>query len=75
MSDDEQLSETRLTGDAAWIAHRGELERRNAAAKRKAAEHPSAMETAAAAREHRLARAEEQQLQALNRRIARGSRS
>lgn len=59
----------RMTGDAAWKAHRDELDRRNAAAKKTAHDHASASDVAALARERRLARAEEAQLVALNKRI------
>jgi len=71
MSIDEAGS-TRLTGDAAWKAHRDELDKRNAAAKKKAADHKSADSLAAAARERRLAKDESTQLDALNERIAEG---
>jgi hypothetical protein len=54
----------------AWRAHRDELDRRNEATKKKAHDHPSAQTAAAAARERRLAVAEQKQLDALNRRIA-----
>jgi hypothetical protein len=71
MSED-HLSESRVSGEAAWKLHRDELDRRNAAAKKTAHEHSSSHEVAALARERRLARAEELQLQALNLRIAAG---
>src|SRR3954463_12525158 len=61
--------------DASWKAHREELDRRNAAAKKTAHEHDSPSDVAAAAREQRLARAEEVQLKKLNERINRGSRA
>ena len=68
----EQSTGQRVTGDAAWRAHRDELERRNESAKREAHEHVSTQQVAAVARERRLARAEELQLEALNQRIADG---
>src|SRR3954463_4699483 len=61
--------------DASWKAHREELDRRNAAAKKTAHEHDSPSDVAAAAREQRLARAEEVQLKKLNERINRASRA
>jgi hypothetical protein len=44
----------RLTGEAAWKAHLNEVEKRNADAKKKAAEARSAIELAAVARAHQL---------------------
>jgi len=64
----------RARGEAAWKAHRDELDRRNAAAKKAAQDHASASDVAAMGRERRLARAEEQQLRALNERIDSGRR-
>jgi hypothetical protein len=64
-----------MTGEAAWKAHRDELDRRNAAAKKTAHEHDSASDLAQVARERRLARAEELQLQALNERIGNDRRA
>ena len=65
----------RMTGEAAWKAHREDLDRRNAAAKKTAHDHASASDVAAVQRERRLARAEEAQLEALNKRIDAGRRT
>ena len=73
MSGPEQEEEPRRpTGDAAWRAHRDDLDRRNAATRKTAHEHTSATDLTTAARERRLARAEEEQLRKLNARIVKG---
>jgi len=68
------MTEGALTGDAAWKAHREELERRNAAAKRNAHDQVVRRDAAATGREQRLAQAEALQLQRLNERIDRNRR-
>jgi hypothetical protein len=55
----------RLTGEAAWKAHRDAIEQRNAAT-RKAAQPLTATERAALARERRLEQIEIAQLRKLN---------
>ena len=60
----------RVSGEAAWKAHRDELERRNAATKRRAHDLADRRDLAVSGREQRLARVEEVQLQRLNERIA-----
>jgi hypothetical protein len=50
----EQDEPRRPTGEAAWKAHLNEVERRNADARRKAAQARSATELAAVARAHQL---------------------
>ena len=46
----------KLRGEAAWKAHLDDVEKRNSAAKRKAAEHPSPVNLAAIARSRELKR-------------------
>ena len=50
----EQDEPRRLTGEAAWKAHLNEVEKRNADARKKAAETRSATDLAAVARAHAL---------------------
>jgi hypothetical protein len=50
----EQEEPRRLTGDAAWKAHLSDVEKRNADARKKAAEVRSATELAAVARANQL---------------------
>ena len=50
----EQGEASRPTGEAAWKAHLNEVERRNAEARKKAADTRSASDVAAVARAYRL---------------------
>jgi hypothetical protein len=50
----EQDEPRKLTGEAAWKAHLNEVDKRNAEARRKAADARSAADSAAVARAYRL---------------------
>ncbi len=69
MSEEAAAPKPRATGEAAWKAEREALDQRNAAAKKAAKDHVSASALAAIDRERRLARVEDDQLKALNKRI------
>ena len=64
----DETPKPRLTGEAAWKAHRDALDQRNAAVKTAAKERRSPVEVAAVERERRLDRIEADQLRALNER-------
>lgn len=66
MAEAEEGAPKRLTGEAAWKAHRDAIEQRNNAA-RSAARHLSAADQATQAREKRLRVIENDQVSRLNR--------
>jgi hypothetical protein len=61
----------RLAGDAAWKAHRDEIERRNAAVKKTARDENAVDQRRAAGRAQRLEQSEDLALERLNERIDR----